>query len=65
VVSAARFNNRILEFDNIPAMAVDWGCFDKGEFGMLLKSDKAIWQARHQARSGIVSAIKKAGNTQQ
>jgi hypothetical protein len=61
---AGRFNNRIINFDENPADAIDWGSFDISEFG-ILKSDEAIRQARHQARSGIVTAIKRAGNTKQ
>jgi hypothetical protein len=61
---AGRFNNRIIGFDENPADAIDWGSFDISKFG-ILKSDEAIRQARHRARSGIVTAIKRAGNTKQ
>jgi hypothetical protein len=31
----------------------------------MLKLDEAIWQAQHQAQSGILLSIKTAGNTKQ
>ncbi len=61
---AGRFNNRIIDFDEKPADAFDWGSFDKSEFG-ILKSDEAIWQARNKAQSGIGKAINRAGHTKQ
>jgi beta-glucanase (GH16 family) len=36
--------SRIIDFDDKPDVATDWGSFDKSEFG-ILKSDEAIWQA--------------------
>jgi hypothetical protein len=44
--------------------SIDRGSFDISEFG-ILKLDEAIRPARHQARSRIVTAIKRAGNTKQ
>jgi hypothetical protein len=54
----------VIHFYDKPADTIDWGSFNNSEFSML-KPVEAIWQARHQAGSRIVSAIKTAGNARQ